>query len=116
MTGGELEDAESIQKTDARRQLLFRGLSDLPPASIKQVRSSQVKMVRLRDGMWLPAEGVRTEYAEDIYDITSAPDQQSVSLLCPVRQVHTRGNTLNTPTVTIVRCQCQLVILEIRHC
>lgn len=62
------------------------------------------KMVRLRDGMWLPANGVRTEYAEDIYDITSAPDQQGVSLLCPVKQVHTRGNTLNTPTVTIVSC------------
>lgn len=116
MTGGELEDAKSIEKTDARRRLLFLDLSHLPPASNKQVRSIRVKMVRLRDGMWLPAEGVRTEYAEDIYDITSALDQQSVSLLCPVRQVHTRGNTLNTPTVTIVRCQCQLVLLKIGQC
>ena len=52
--------------------------------------------------MWLPAEGVRTEYAEDVYEVTPAADEQSVSLLCPVRQVHTRGHTLNTPTVTLV--------------
>lgn len=59
-------------------------------------------MVRLRDGMWLPAEGVHTEYAEDVYEITPAADKQGVSLLCPVRQVHNRGHTLNTPTITLV--------------
>lgn len=59
-------------------------------------------MVRLRDGMWLPAQDVRVEYAEEVYDLTPLPDQKGLSLLCPVKKIRTRGDTLNQPTVTIV--------------
>lgn len=59
-------------------------------------------MVRLRDGMWLPAEGVQTEYAEEVYQITPSEDQQSISLLCPVKKILSRGWTLNQPTITLV--------------
>lgn len=59
-------------------------------------------MVNLRDGMWLPAEGVRAEYAEDIYEIAPQDGEQGLSLLCPVRQIHGRSDSLNTPTVTLV--------------
>ncbi|VUC19999.1 unnamed protein product [Clonostachys rosea] len=58
-------------------------------------------MVRLRDGMWLPAEGVQTEYAEEVYQITPLEDQQSISLLCPVKKILSRGWTLNQPTITL---------------
>ena len=59
-------------------------------------------MVQLRDGMWLPAEGVRTEYAEDIYEITEQGDQQGFSALCPVKQIISRGDSLNQPTIKLV--------------
>ncbi|KFA47785.1 hypothetical protein S40293_09032 [Stachybotrys chartarum IBT 40293] len=58
-------------------------------------------MVRLRDGMWLPAEDLHVEYAEEVYEITPQEDQQSLSLLCPTRKIFSRGNTLNQPTVTL---------------
>ncbi|EEU47396.1 glycoside hydrolase family 31 [Fusarium vanettenii 77-13-4] len=57
--------------------------------------------MHLRDGMWLPAEGVRTEYAEDVYEITPQEDQQALNLLCPVKHINSRGDTLNQPTVTL---------------
>ncbi|RFU81282.1 glycoside hydrolase family 31 [Trichoderma arundinaceum] len=57
--------------------------------------------MKFRDGMWLPIEGKRTEYAEDIYTITKRPDGRALSLLCPTKQVRSRGDTLNLPTVTI---------------
>jgi alpha-D-xyloside xylohydrolase len=59
-------------------------------------------MVKLRDGMWLPAEGVRTEYAEEVYETEHLPDQQGLSLLCPTKRILRRGDTLNQPTVTLV--------------
>ncbi|KAK7421288.1 hypothetical protein QQZ08_010004 [Neonectria magnoliae] len=58
-------------------------------------------MVRLRDGMWLPAEGIHTEYAEDVYEVTPSEDQQALSLLCPVKKIRSRGDTLNQPTLTL---------------
>ncbi|KAJ6438122.1 sugar hydrolase [Purpureocillium lavendulum] len=58
-------------------------------------------MVRLRDGMWLPAEGVRAEYAEEVYAVTEKQGQPALSLLCPVKQIRSRGDTLNQPTVTL---------------
>lgn len=57
--------------------------------------------MHLRDGMWLPAEGVRTEYAEDVWEITPQADQQALSLLCPTKHILSRGDTLNQPTVTL---------------
>jgi alpha-D-xyloside xylohydrolase len=74
-------------------------------------------MVHLRDGMWLPAENLRTEYAEDIYEITPQQDQQGLSLLCPTKHIHSRGDTLNQPTVTLdVKAEFDGIIsLEATH-
>lgn len=57
--------------------------------------------MKFRDGMWLPIEGKRTEYAEDVYTITPRPDGRALSLLCPTKHVRSRGDTLNLPTVTL---------------
>ncbi|EGR44653.1 glycoside hydrolase family 31 [Trichoderma reesei QM6a] len=57
--------------------------------------------MRLRNGMWLPIEGKRVEYAEDVYTITEQPSGRALSLLCPTKHVRSRGDTLNLPTVTI---------------
>jgi alpha-D-xyloside xylohydrolase len=59
-------------------------------------------MVRFRDGMWMAAEGMRVEYAEDIYTIKPQDDKQGLSLLCPTKNVRSRGDTLNLSTVTLV--------------
>ncbi|KAF5692845.1 alpha-d-xyloside xylohydrolase [Fusarium denticulatum] len=57
--------------------------------------------MHLRDGMWLPAKDFRTEYAEDVYEITPSKDQQALNLLCPVKHIRSRGDTLNQPTLDI---------------
>ncbi|KAH0489746.1 hypothetical protein TgHK011_010161 [Trichoderma gracile] len=57
--------------------------------------------MKFRNGMWLPIEGKRVEYAEDIYTITEQPSGRGLSLLCPTKHVRSRGDTLNLPTVTI---------------
>lgn len=59
-------------------------------------------MVRLRDGMWLPAEGTTTEYAEEVYYTTEIESGKGLSLLCPTRKIKSRGHALNVSTVTIV--------------
>lgn len=56
--------------------------------------------MKFRDGMWLTAEGMRVEYAEDVYNITQT--EKGLSLLCPTRKVNRRGDTLNLSTLTIV--------------
>jgi alpha-D-xyloside xylohydrolase len=48
------------------------------------------------------AEGVRIEYAEEVYRITPTPSGKGISLLCPTRKVMTRGDTLNLSTLSIV--------------
>lgn len=58
--------------------------------------------MKFRDGMWLPIEGKRTDYAEDIYTVTQRPDGRALTLLCPTKHVRSRGDTLNLPTVTLV--------------
>ncbi|KAL2022508.1 hypothetical protein VTK56DRAFT_5115 [Thermocarpiscus australiensis] len=57
--------------------------------------------MRFRDGQWLVAEGVRIEYAEEVYRITPTPSGKGISLLCPTRKVLTRGDTLNLSTLSI---------------
>ena len=54
-------------------------------------------------GMWLAAEGKRLEYAEEIYSIKESEDGKKLSLLCPTAQIRRRGDTLNRPTISIVR-------------
>lgn len=49
--------------------------------------------------MWLIAEGMRVEYAEDVYDITKK--ENGLSLLCPTKHIRSRGDTLNLSTLTI---------------
>ncbi len=56
--------------------------------------------MKFRDGMWLTAEGMRVEYAEDVYNITQT--EKGLSLLCPTRKIFRRGDTLNQSTLTIV--------------
>ncbi|SPO07764.1 related to glucosidase II, alpha subunit [Cephalotrichum gorgonifer] len=58
-------------------------------------------MVRLRDGQWMTAEGMKVDYAEEVYDIASQEDQQAMSLLCPTKKVLSRGDSLNLPTITV---------------
>ncbi|KAK5626460.1 hypothetical protein RRF57_002175 [Xylaria bambusicola] len=55
--------------------------------------------MKFRDGMWLTAEGMRVEYAEDVYNITET--ERGLSLLCPSRKIFSRGDTLNQSTITI---------------
>jgi len=56
--------------------------------------------------MWMVAEGKRLEYAEDIYSITSSEDNKKLNLLCPTAQIRSRGDTLNRPTINLVRTTC----------
>jgi hypothetical protein len=53
--------------------------------------------------MWLVAADKRVEYAEDIYQITPSKDEDKLNLLCPTAHIRSRGDTLNRPTLTIVR-------------
>lgn len=57
--------------------------------------------MKFRDGMWLVAEGMRPEYAEEVYSIIERPDGKALGLLCPTRKIRERGDTLNLPTLTI---------------
>ncbi|KAJ2993784.1 hypothetical protein NUW58_g1740 [Xylaria curta] len=55
--------------------------------------------MKFRDGMWLTAEGMSVEYAEDVYTVTQT--EKGLSLLCPTRKIFSRGDTLNRSTLTI---------------
>ncbi|KAI1770379.1 glycoside hydrolase family 31 protein [Hypoxylon cercidicola] len=55
--------------------------------------------MKFRDGMWMVAEGMRVEYAEEVYDTTET--EKGLSLLCPSRKIRSRGDTLNTSTLTV---------------
>ncbi|PNS21162.1 Alpha-xylosidase [Sphaceloma murrayae] len=57
--------------------------------------------MKFRDGMWLPAADKHVEYAEEVYEAIPSADQRSLSLLCPTRQIHSRGDSLNRPTITV---------------
>lgn len=48
------------------------------------------------------AEGVRIEYAEEVYRITPTRSGKGLSLLCPTRKIMTRGDTLNLSTLSVV--------------
>ncbi|KAK3321559.1 glycosyl hydrolases family 31-domain-containing protein [Apodospora peruviana] len=57
--------------------------------------------MRFRDGQWNVAEGFRLEYAEEVYRITKTPSGEGISLLCPTRKIMSRGDTLNTGTISV---------------
>lgn len=56
--------------------------------------------MKFRDGMWLTAEGLRVEYAEEVYDMKKT--EKGLSLLCPTKKIRSRGDSLNLSTLTIV--------------
>lgn len=51
----------------------------------------------------MAAEGKRLEYAEDICSIKHSDEGKKLSLLCATSHIKSRGDTLNKPTITIVR-------------
>ena len=53
--------------------------------------------------MWLAAEDKKVEYAEEVYSVTEDKDGKKLKLLCPTMKINSRGDTLNRPTVSIVR-------------
>ncbi|KAK0705438.1 glycoside hydrolase superfamily [Lasiosphaeris hirsuta] len=57
--------------------------------------------MRFRDGQWLPAEGVRCEYAEEVYRVTETPSGKGIGLLCPAKKIMSRGDVLNLSTLSI---------------
>ena len=59
-------------------------------------------IMKVRDGMWLVAEGVHPEYAEEVYSITQGEKGKALSLLCPTKKQPQRFDSLNMPTLTIV--------------
>ncbi|KAM0278978.1 hypothetical protein ACHAQH_004844 [Verticillium albo-atrum] len=59
-------------------------------------------MPRFRDGMWLPAENMWVEHAEQIYYTNEKPDGKGLNLLCPTKTIESRGHTLNRSTITMV--------------
>lgn len=77
----------------------------------QQVHTIGLSLKLLR-GMWLPAEGKRIEYAEEIYSVMPLKDGKKISLLCPTTQIRSRGDTLNKPTITMVNAHRD----NISHC
>jgi alpha-D-xyloside xylohydrolase len=67
--------------------------------------------------MWLTAADKRVEYAEHIYSITENQENSSLELLCPVKHINSRGDTLNCPTLSIkLEAQFDGVIsVEVSH-
>jgi alpha-D-xyloside xylohydrolase len=58
--------------------------------------------MKFRDGMWLPAENVRSEYAEEVHTVTKSEDGKGLSLLCPTKKIKARADSLNLGTLTVV--------------
>lgn len=50
-------------------------------------------------------EGLTVEYAREVYSVEKSQNdgRAKVSLLCPTKVIYSRADTLNTPTVTIVK-------------
>ncbi|KAF1949693.1 hypothetical protein CC80DRAFT_579659 [Byssothecium circinans] len=73
--------------------------------------------MKFRDGMWLTNDEFTVQYAEEIYNVQSSEDKKAVSLLCPTRKIHSRGDTLNLATLSIdLEAQFDGVIsLEVTH-
>jgi alpha-D-xyloside xylohydrolase len=64
--------------------------------------------------MWLTAEGMRVEYAEDVYNIKET--NRGLSLLCPTKHIRSRGDTLNLGTLTIVGCSNVESLSKLLNC
>lgn len=62
------------------------------------------------------AEGVRAEYAEEVYRITPTRSGKGISLLCPMRKIKTRGDTLNLGTLSVVCREYHKFLAETQIC
>lgn len=58
--------------------------------------------MKFRDGMWLQAQDIHSEYAEEVYSVTEGEDGKSLSLFCPTKKIRSRSDSLNLSTLTIV--------------
>ena len=55
--------------------------------------------MKFTDGYWLMRDGVTAHFAKSVADIAVADDR--ITLYTPVREVRHRGDTLNTPLLTV---------------
>ncbi|GAA4895091.1 alpha-xylosidase [Streptomonospora salina] len=55
--------------------------------------------MKFTDGFWQTREGVRASYAREARDVRV--DDDSMTLYAPVRRITHRGDTLNTPQLTV---------------
>lgn len=51
--------------------------------------------------MWLTAADKSVSYAENVFSINERKDGIALELLCPVKRIRDRGDTLNCPTLTV---------------
>jgi alpha-D-xyloside xylohydrolase len=62
----------------------------------------QATIMKLRDGMWLQAQDIRSEYAEEVYSVAERGDGKQLSLFCPTKKIRARSDSLNLSTLSIV--------------
>ena len=55
--------------------------------------------MKFTDGYWLIRDGVTAHFAKSVADIAVADDR--ITLYTPVREVRHRGDTLNSPLLTV---------------
>jgi len=67
--------------------------------------------------MWLANAEFTIQYAEEVYSIQSLKNEKKLSLLCPVKKIITRGDTLNMPTLSLdIEAEFDGVLsLEVTH-
>jgi alpha-D-xyloside xylohydrolase len=58
--------------------------------------------MKFRDGMWLQAQDIRSEYAEEVYSVTESKNGKELSLFCPTKKIRSRSDSLNLSTLNIV--------------
>ena len=80
-------------------------VSDLLPSAIplRFVQGAVLAAImKFRDGMWLQARDIRSEYAEEVYSAAARENGKQLSLCCPTKKIRARSDSLNLSTLTIV--------------
>ncbi|MFC7455901.1 alpha-xylosidase [Brachybacterium sp. GCM10030267] len=57
--------------------------------------------MRFTNGYWLDREGFTVQRGRQVHDLQVDAEQSEVRAYAPVRPVHTRGDTLNNPQLTV---------------
>ncbi|UFQ19143.1 MULTISPECIES: alpha-xylosidase [Streptomyces] len=57
--------------------------------------------MKFTDGFWLMRDGVRASYATEVRDVREGEDGGSFTAYAAVRRVRERGDTLNSPLLTV---------------